>query len=134
MNKRIAKTGVLVAVLIAAAGVLLLAGCQCAPPVREYVTVRTMTCNKASPTMVTVIRRTSEYYPTGCYPASCYPATTCSTLPPIGEITVVRNSCARTKMVFVSVRPVDDRCYNLQSQNFERPWPWGNYRMGDCQY
>ena len=113
----------------AIAGSMLLAGCCCP---RNYVETRTevdlsrgacaprvATCQTGAPTTVTVIRRTGE---------------ACPTLPPVGEITVVRSPCVRTKMVFVSVRPVDDRCFNVESRNFERPWPWGAYGMGDCQY
>ena len=117
---------------VSLAGLMALAGCQCCPPVRECVATRTevnlskgcspparvMSCPTAAPTTVTVIRRTGYV---------CGPA-----LPPVGEITVVRNTCARTKMVFVSVRPTDDRCFNVESRNFERPWPWGPYGMGDC--
>ena len=118
----------------AVTGLAMLAGCQCcAPPVREYVETRTevdlsknvcapvrvSACPTGAPTTVTVIRRTSE---------------SCAALPPVGEITVVRNACARTKMVFVSVRPTDDRSFNVESRNFDRPWPWGPYGMGDCQY
>lgn len=69
---------------------------------------------------VTVIRREGE---------------ACPALPPVGEITVVRNNtCPRTKMIFVNVRPTDDRYYNVENRSFERPWPWGPYGMGDCQY
>ena len=114
-------------------GVMLMAGCQCTPPVREYVETRTeydvsksgccpakvSACPTASK-LVTVVRREAE---------------PCPALPPVGEITVMRSSaCPRTKMVFVSVRPTDDRCFNVENRNFERPWPWGPYVTGDCQY
>jgi len=114
----------------AMAGSMLLAGCCCN---RNYVETRTevdlpggacaprcaTSCPTGTPTTITVIRRTGE---------------ACPTLPPVGEITVVRSPCVRTKMVFVSVRPVDDRCFNVETRNFERPWPWGAYGTGDCQY
>lgn len=112
-------------------GATLLAGCQCTPPVREYIETRTeldmckqscppVTVSSCPSTVTTVIRR---------------PAVACPALPPVGEITVVRNTaCPKTKMVFVSVRPSDDRCFNVESRNFERPWPWGAYGMGDCCY
>ena len=116
--------------MAALAATALLTGCQCTPPVREYVETRTeldVSKNACVParvtscpdTVTTVIRR---------------PAEACTALPPVGEITVVRNACARTKMVFVSVRPVDDRCFNVETRNFDRPWPWGPYGMGDCNY
>ena len=128
------KTKMGVGVLVAWAGVTLLAGCQCTPPVREYVETRTeMDVSKeacvparvvACPTgvktsTVTVIRRTGE---------------ACAALPPVGEITVVRSIPTRTKMIFVSVRPTDNRCFNVESGNYERPWPWGAYGMGSCEY
>ena len=120
-----------VAEVVALAGTALLAGCQCTPPVREYVETRTeidvpdaccapartVYCPTNTANLTTVIRR---------------PAEACAALPPVGEITVVSNPCKRTKMVFVSVRPVDDRCFNIESRNFERPWPWGPYGMGNC--
>jgi len=108
----------------------LLAGCQCAPPAGGYVEARTeidvpnacapakvVSCpvNAARSNLVTVIQREGN---------------ACAPLPPVGEITVVRRIPTRTKMVFVYVRPVDDRCYNIESHNFERPWPWGPYGMG----
>jgi len=121
--------------VVAFAGVTLLAGCQCTPPVREYVETRTevdvskeacvpakvVSCPPSARTSntVTVIRRSGN---------------ACAALPPVGEITVVRSAPARTKMIFVSVRPTDDRCFNVESQNFERPWPWGPYGMGSCEY
>ena len=107
-------------------------GCQCCPPVRECVeTVPVGECTQLAPvaeckqtcrtrlcpqTVTTVMRRD----------------TACPALPPVGEITVVRNRCVPTKMVFVSVRPSDDRCYNPESRNFERPWPWGPNNIGSC--
>ena len=116
--------------LVAGAALLSLAGCcsesRCcsAPPVRECVQETQVDTSKAMcppvqtvcPSVTTVIRREGE----------CGPA-----LPPVREITVTRDNCLRTKMVFVAVRP-DDRCYNVESRNFERPWPWGSYGMGDC--
>jgi|GEM_PF-2812885 len=112
-------------------GVAMLAGCQCAPPVGEYMETRTEVdvsknmCVPAKVTSspvkvtntVTVIRRMGE---------------ACPSLPPVSEITVGTNPCTRTKMVFVTVRPTDDRCFNVESRNFERPWPWGPYGMGNC--
>ena len=121
--------------VVAFAAVTLLAGCQCTPPVRECVETRTevdvskeacvpakvVSCPTGVRTTntVTVIRRTES---------------ACAALPPVGEITVVRNCPTRTKMIFVSVRPLDNRCYNIESQNFERPWPWGTYGMGNSAY
>jgi len=106
-------------------GAALLTACQCTPPVRESLETRTevdvskTSCPPARVTnTVTVIRRTDA----------------CPALPPVGEITVVRNRCAGTKMVFVNVRPSDDRYYNIENRSFERPWPWGPYGMGECQY
>ena len=112
----------------------LLAGCQCTPPVRECVETRTVTdvskdvcapvkvveCPTGAKTStVTVIRRTED---------------ACAALPPVGEITVTRSVPMRTKMVFVYVKPTDDRCFNIESQNFERPWPWGAYEQGNGSY
>ena len=120
--------------VIAWAAATLLAGCQCTPPAGECVETRTevdvskeacapakvVSCpTGAATSTVTVIRRTGE---------------ACGTLPPVGEITVVRNTPARTKVIFVSVRSRDDRCFNVESRNFERPWPWGTYGLGDCAY
>jgi len=118
------------AAVAALAGAALLTGCQCTPPVRECVETRTevdVSKNACAPvkvtscpsTVTTVIHRSGD---------------ACAALPPVGEITVVRNTttCARTKMVFVSVRPTDDRCFNVETRNFDRPWPWGPYGMGDC--
>ena len=119
--------------IAALAGAALLAACQCTPPVGEYLETRTEVCppacppvrvaacrtNATSSTTVTVIHRTED---------------SCAALPPVREITVVRTTPVRTKMVFVYVRPlVDDRCYNVESRNFERPWPWGPYGMGNCE-
>ena len=123
MERTITRTGA--AGVVTLAGAVLLAGCQCgAAPVRKYVETRTEVdlskeaCAPAkAASTVTVIRRTGD---------------ACAALPPVGEITVVRNACLRTKMVFVSVRPTDDRCFNVETRNFERPWPWGPYGMGDC--
>lgn len=117
--------------VIAFAAVTLLAGCQCTPPVRECVETsvskemcvpaKVVSCPISARTTKTVteIRRTE---------------TACAALPPVGEITVVRSCPTRTNMVFVSVRPSDDRCFNVESRNFERPWPWGAYGMGSCEY
>lgn len=117
--------------VVAFAAGTLLAGCQCTPPVRECVETsvskemcvpaKVVSCPISARTtkMVTEIRRTES---------------ACAALPPVGEITVVRNCPARTKMVFVSVRPSDERYYNIESQNFERPWPWGAYGMGNGVY
>ncbi|MCX6966918.1 MAG: hypothetical protein NTZ46_03905 [Verrucomicrobia bacterium] len=113
--------------IAACTGATLLAACQCTPPVGEYVKTEVdLSCPKTrvvacptravSSTTVTVIHRTGE---------------ACAPLPPVGEITVVRNAPARIKMVFVYVRPADDRCYNIDSRNFERPWPWGPYGTGN---
>ena len=128
MNK---TNGVLGAVFGAA--MLGLAGCQscstppvreCAEPVRECV--EPVGAKEACPpvqavgcpsTVTTVIQRNGVG---------------CSALPPVGEITVVRNKCERAKMVFVAVRPNDDRSFDVESRNYERPWPWGPYRMGNC--
>jgi len=106
----------------AAVGAALLSACQCTPPVRECLETRTVVdvSKTVCPPVkmkqtVTLIRQTDS---------------ACPALPPVGEITVVRNNCARTKMVFVSVRPSDDRTYNVESRSFERPWPWGPYGMG----
>ena len=115
----------------------LLAGCQCNPcapvrecvepaPVGEYLSpAPVMECKPVCPPKIgsctrsttTVISRDSA----------------CPALPPVGEITVARNSCSPTKMVFVSVRPSDDRYYNPDTRNFERPWPWGPYSTGFCR-
>ena len=120
--------------IVAVAGAALLAGCQCTPPAGGYVETRTevdvpnactpakvVSCapGAASSTTVTVTHRTGD---------------ACAALPPVGEITVVRSCPTRTNMVFVSVRPSDDRCFNVESRNFERPWPWGAYGMGSCEY
>ena len=121
--------------VVVLAGVTLFAGCQCTPPVRECVETRTevdvskeacapvkvVSCPTSVKTTntVTVIRRTEN---------------ACAALPPVGEITVVRSGPTRTKMIFVSVRPTDNRCFNVESGNFERPWPWGSYGMGSCEY
>jgi len=125
MERITGKMGTAAASVVALTGVALLAGCECAPPVRECVATRTEVevtrpiCPPVKTTStVTVIRRTDV---------------ACPALPPVGEITVVRNSCARTKMIFVNVRP-DDRYYNVETRNFERPWPWGPYGMGEGQY
>lgn len=121
MDKKNRRAGEVIAACAAAA---LVAGCQCTPPVRSYVETRTeipipTACAPARTNLVTVIQ---------------HPAEPCAALPPVGEITVVRSTPARTKMVFVYVRPIDDRCFNVESRNFERPWPWGAYGMGDCRY
>lgn len=110
--------------MAAGAALLTLAGCQCTQPVGECVeTTQVETGKEMCPpvqacptTMTTVIRRDGE----------CGPA-----LPPVREITVTRNNCFRTKMVFVAVRP-DDRYYNVENRGFERPWPWGPYGMGEA--
>jgi hypothetical protein len=109
--------------------VALVSGCECTPPVRECVMTRecvapapVMECKQVctpacASTMTTVIKRDAA----------------CPALPPVGEICVQNNPCApRTKMVFVSVRPTDDRCFNPESNNFERPWPWGPNNIGSC--
>ena len=120
--------------VIPLAAMALLAGCQCTPPVGECVETRTVTdvskeiCAPvkvisspadARTSTVTVIRRAGE---------------PCAALPPVGEITVTRSVPMRTKMIFVYVRPTDDRSFNVESRNFERPWPWGTYGMGNCDY
>lgn len=121
---------------IAMVGTAMLTGCQCAPrcapPVGEVVETRTEVTKTVCPPVkvcapvkvspcasstVTVIRR---------------PVAACPELPPVSEITVGRDPCTKTKMIFVTVRPSDDRCFNVQSRNFERPWPWGAYGLGDC--
>jgi hypothetical protein len=121
MHKEMGKWGAAAGVA-ATVGAVLLSGCECAPPVRESLETRTVvdvsktTCPPVKiKQTVTFIRQTD---------------TACPALPPVGEITVVRNNCDRTKMVFVSVRPSDDRYYNVQDRSFERPWPWGPYGMG----
>jgi hypothetical protein len=102
----------------------LLTGCQCTPPVGECTTPVDVSKEMCAPlvacpsTVTTAIRHCDQACP--------------AALPPVGEITVVRSGCQPTKMVFVSVRPSDDRYYNPESRNFERPWPWGPYGMG-CQ-
>jgi len=118
--------------IVAFAGAALLAGCQCTPPVGGYVETRTevdvpnactpakvVSCapGAASSTTVTVTHRTGD---------------ACAALPPVGEITVVRTTPMRTKMTFVYVRPVNNRCCSTENRNFDRAWPWGPYGMGDC--
>ncbi len=112
--------------MVAGAALLGMAGCQCAPPVRECVETRMDLSKEACPpvqavtcpsTVTTVIQRRGV---------------SCPALPPVGEITVVRNNCQRAKMVFVAVRPSDDRCYDVESRNFERPWPWGPLGTRNC--
>lgn len=109
------------------AAAALFSGCQCTPPVRECIeTAPVGECVQPAPVMeykqgcrpqtVTVIRRDAA----------------CPTLSPVGEITVMRNQYVPRKMTFVSVRPTDDRCYNPESRNFERPWPWGPNNIGSC--
>jgi hypothetical protein len=93
---------------------------ECAQPVGECV--QPSECKQVCPPQsctqtATVIRRS---------------VASCSTLPPVGEITVTRSQCSPTKMVFVSVLPTDDRCFNPESRNFERPWPWGPNNIGSC--
>lgn len=110
--------------VMALTGAVILSGCQCAPPVRECDTRDVDISKESCPpvrecNLTTVIRRTDQV--------------ACPALPPVGEICVVNNRCARTKMVFVNVRP-DDRLYRVQNLGFERPWPWGPYGMGECQY
>ncbi|MDD5351004.1 MAG: hypothetical protein PHQ12_12400 [Chthoniobacteraceae bacterium] len=120
MNKTNGVWGV-----VAGAALLTMAGCQCTQPVGERVEETQVDMSKSAcppvqaacpSTLTTVIRRNGEAGPA---------------LPPVGEITVIRNNCQRAKMVFVAVRP-DDRCYNMESRSFERPWPWGPYGMGNC--
>lgn len=111
----------------------LLTGCQCTPvrecvepaPVRECLEPAPVLEKQVCPpakigsctrTLTTVVSRDAA----------------CPALPPVGEITVMRNHCVpATKMVFVSVRPTDDRIYNPDTRNFDRPWPWGSYGTGN---
>ena len=106
---------------VALVGAVLLSGCQCAPPVRESVETRTVYDVTKSECAPVKTKKTVTYIRT---------EDVCPALPPVGEITVVRDDCSRTKMVFVKVRPSDDRTYNVESRSFERPWPWGPYGMG----
>ncbi len=110
--------------MAATVGAVALTGCQCTPPVRERVETRTVydvsrtSCAPVKTKQTITVIRTED---------------ACPSLPPVGEITVVRNDCSRTKMVFVKVRPSDDRCYDIESRSFERPWPWGSCGL-TCNY
>jgi hypothetical protein len=88
-------------------------GCQCCGESPRSA------CNPTkSATLTTVIQRDGAVEPA---------------LPPVGEITVVRNSrCPNTKTVIVKVCPSDDNFYNANDRSFERPWPWGPRSNVSC--